>query len=987
MSSAFPPGVRLGRYEIRSHLGTGGMGEVYLAQDMTLGRTVALKFLPTDVAQDSQRMHRFIQEAKTASALNHPNILTVFEIGEADEANYIVTEFIDGETLRQHMRRGQLSLRETLDISIQVASALSAAHRAGIVHRDIKPENIMVRHDDQIVKVLDFGLAKQREKTISPSSANHEAETLIINTNPGVVLGTVSYMSPEQARGLTVDERTDIWSLGVVLYEMVSGHLPFEGPTSTDVISLILQREPTALTLSSREASERLDEIIVKALAKDREERYQSVKDLALDLKRLKQRLDVEAEIERSVPAELRETRAAAIERKSLETARGAKARTTAASALDMHAAPPVAGDPMSEARRTMLHALIAFVLLAVAVVGITLFYHYSRRAPSLTEKDTVLLADFVNTTGEAVFDGTLKEALAVQLGQSPFLNLFPEQSVRETLGYMGRSADERITRDIGREICERQGIKALLIGTISGLGSHYVITLEALNGRTGDTFAREQVEAESKEQVLGALGQAASRLRQRLGESLGSIQKFSAPVQQATTASLEALRAFSLGDEQRAKGRYIEAIPHYKRAVEIDPNFALAYARLATLFGNLGQQEQAIEASQKAFALRDRVSERERFYISEKYYSHVTGETEKVIEVLELWTRTYPNDHVPHNNLAIQYAKLGQWEKMLAAAREAVRLSPATVEPYANMAVAFMGLNRVDEARKVLEDGVRQKPDAGSFRSLLYKLAFMLGDRALMQQQVDWAKGKPFEAAFLEMEASTTAYSGERRRSLELLGRSIDLYKSLGLKENAGQTQARMVMGEAFFGTCSQTRAKVTESLTLTRSYGTLMNGAYALARCGETAQALSLTEELGRRYPSDTAIKGVGLPMIRAAVELSRNNPAQAVQLLEPASRYELGELTGYFTAYLRGEAYLRQRMGAEAAAEFKKILDHRGIDPTSPLLPFAQLGLARATALQPDRAAARRAYQDFFALWKNADADLPTLREAREEYEKLK
>jgi eukaryotic-like serine/threonine-protein kinase len=963
------------------------MGEVYLAQDTTLGRTVALKFLPTDVAQDGQRMHRFIQEAKTASALNHPNILTVFEIGEADEANFIVTEFIDGETLRQHMRRGQLTLREALEIAVQVASALSAAHRAGIVHRDIKPENIMVRHDDQIVKVLDFGLAKQREKTIGSSSANQEAETLIINTNPGVVLGTVSYMSPEQARGLIVDERTDIWSLGVVLYEMVSGHLPFEGPTSTDVISLILQKEPTALTLSSREASERLDEIVVKALAKDREERYQSVKDLALDLKRLKQRLDVEAEIERSVPAELRETRAAAIERKSLETGRGARARTTAASALDISSSgSPLASDALSDARRAVRNALIAFVLLAAAVAG-SAFFYYSRRAPSLTEKDTVLLADFVNTTGEAVFDGTLKEALAVQLGQSPFLNLFPEQSVRETLGYMGRSADERITRDIGREICERQGIKALLVGSISGLGSHYVITLEALNGRTGDAFAREQVEAESKEQVLGALGQAASRLRERLGESLGSIQKFSAPVQQATTASLEALRAFSLGDEQRARGRYLEAIPHYKRAVEIDPNFALAYARLATLFGNLGQQEQAIEASQKAFALRDRVSERERFYISEKYYTHVTGETEKIIEVLELWTRTYPNDYVPHNNLAIEYSKLGQWEKMLAATREAIRLGPATVEPYTNLAVAFMSLNRVDEARKVIDDGVRQKPDAGSFRLLLYKLAFMLGDQALMQQQLDWAKDKPFEAAFLELEANTAAHRGEWKKSLELSGRAIEGYKSLGLKENAGQAQSRMIIGNAFFGTCAQTRARVTESLALARSYGTLVNGAYALALCGETAQALSLTDELGRRYPTDTGIKGVGLPMIRAAVELSRNNPAQAVGLLEPVSRYELGHMTGYFTAYLRGEAYLRQRMGAEAAAEFKKILDHRGIDPTSPLLPFAQLGLARAAALQPDVAASRRAYQDFFALWKNADADLPALREAREEYEKLK
>ena len=518
-------GTRLGRYEIRSKIGEGGMGEVYLGEDTLLHRKVAIKFLSSDVAQNRERLGRFEQEAFAASALNHPNILTVYEIGEADSVRFIAAEYVDGETLRQRMKSSRIGVREALDIGVQVASAIAAAHKAGVIHRDIKPENLMLRHDDSIVKVVDFGLAKASEKQSGQLTGGElEAATrAVVNTSPGVVMGTVGYMSPEQARGLTVDERTDIWSLGVVLYEMVAGRLPFEGQTQSDVIAVILHKEPPALTRLSDEATERLDEIVAKALAKDREDRHQVAKDLLIDLRRLKQHLDFESEVERTFAPEFRS---------SIDTSRSSASFNPVNQTASAGVSPTVSsaefiatGIKHHKKALAITSALLVLILFAAG-------YFLMRRTTTLTDKDTILLADFVNTTGDAVFDGTLRQALAVQLGQSPFLNIFPDQGVRETLRYMGRSSDERVTRDVGREICERQGIKAMLIGSISNFGSHYVLMLEALNPRTGDAIAREQAEAASKEQVLNSLGQVASRLREKLGESLGSIQKFDAPVE-----------------------------------------------------------------------------------------------------------------------------------------------------------------------------------------------------------------------------------------------------------------------------------------------------------------------------------------------------------------------------------------------------------------------------------------------------------------------
>ncbi|MGH9966476.1 MAG: protein kinase domain-containing protein [Pyrinomonadaceae bacterium] len=991
MSKELEANTTLSHYRIVSKIGAGGMGQVYLAEDTKLDRKVALKILPAEVATVRLRMNRFVQEAKTASALNHPNILTIYEIDEwssdpttGEGVHFIATEFIDGETLRERMRNGLMKLGEVLDIATQIASGLAAAHAAGIVHRDIKPENIMVRRDDAVVKVLDFGLAKATETFQQQTLADSEAITrAVVNTDPGMVMGTTAYMSPEQARGLAVDWRTDIWSLGVVLYEMVGGIVPFEGPTKSDIVSNILQKEPPALTLLSDEAHERLDEIVTKALTKDKEERYQSAKDLFIDLKRLRQHLDVQAEIKRTLPPELRSANGSTQPRSKYQTAAAAQASATQTAIVEK-ARPTSAEHLLTEIKRHKKGAILIAALATVAIAASILFLHF-RSARVLTEKDTILLTDFVNTTGDSVFDGTLKQALAVQLGQSPFLNIFSEDRVRGALRFMGRSPDERVTRDVGREICQRQGLKAMLVGSIASLGNHYVITLEAINAQTGDAIAREQAEAENKEQVLQALGEAAMMLREKLGESLQSIQKFDAPIEQATTSSLEAFKAFSLGVEQQLKGKYLEAIPFLKRATDIDPNFALAYARMASMYYNSRQYDLAAEASQKAFELRDRVSERERLYISAGYYDNSTGELEKYLETLELWKRTYPRDASPPNNLAVKYNELGLFDKALEEAREAIRLNPSSASGYSLLAAAFVGLNRFDEAKEIVGQAQAQTLETTAMRRILYRIAFVQGDVTTMQQQIEWVNGKPDEYVAQGWQSETAAFSGQLRKAQEFSNRAFELAERRDLKEVAAQIAVGGAGRDALFGDCRQAKEQTAKALSISHSPLTMVNAGNALATCGEFSQTQTIIAELTRRSPKDTVLNKILLPLVQARIELQRGNSAQAIQLLETTRPYEGYAL--FQIAYLGGQIYLNQHRGTDAATEFQKILDHRGWQPTSPLYSLAHLGLARTAALSGDTTKARKSYQDFFALWKDADPDILILQEARREYEMLK
>jgi serine/threonine protein kinase/tetratricopeptide (TPR) repeat protein len=959
-------------YRILERLGAGGMGVVYLAKDLKLGRKVAIKILSEEYTTNKDRLHRFEQEASAASNLNHPNILTIHEVGTDDGRHYIATEFIDGVTLRRKAAASQLETPEILDIAIQVASALEEAHSAGIVHRDIKPDNIMVRRNGY-VKVLDFGLAKLTE-TVDRSSTDGEASTrVMVQTDAGVVMGTSHYMSPEQARGKPVDARSDIWSLGVVIYELVAGRTPFEGETSTDVIVAITQKEPPPLARFAPNVPAELDWIVMKALRKDRDERYQTVKELLTDLRRLKQRLEFQTELERSAAP---------------SSFSGSK--VIAPSTTPERVVPTVSHVSSAEyiasgiKRHKLAAAIIA--LLVIAATG-SAFYLYKRNANHLTDRDTVLLTDFVNTTGEPVFDGTLKQALAVQLGQTPFLNLFPEDRVRETLRFMGRSPDDRVTRDVGREICERQGIKAMLTGSIASLGSHYVINLEAINSRSGDPIAREQVEAESKEKVLSALGTAASNLRQKLGESLSSIQKYDVQIEQATTSSLEALKAFAMGDEERGRGRHFESLPFYRRAVELDPNFAIAYARIGVYYVNQEQFEVAKEYVQKAYDLRDRVSERERLYIEEKYYTYITGEIDKTIETLQTWTRLYPNDYVPHNNLSLNYKLLGRYEEALKEALEAVRLSPNTITAKDNLLYSFVALGRIDEAEQVLRDMERINPESPSVHVNKHLLAFLRRDQAGMQREVEWARGKPQEPYFIGESATAAMYFGKVKQAEEMKNRALEMYRRTGQKENA--TKILMVFANdlMLMEKCQQAKQNASAALALVRGQMNLANGAQVFASCDDHAQAESLLDEARNLYPKNTVLASILGPVLRAEAERDRGNTAQALQFSETLRSYDLGVITGVVTNYARGNLYLAQRKGNEAAAEFKRIIDTPGVESYSPAHVLAHLGLGRAAAINGDTAGARKAYQDFFALWKDADPDLPPLIQARREYEQLK
>ena len=972
-------GSKVSHYRILEKLGAGGMGEVYLAEDMRLGRKVAIKILSEEYTTNKDRLHRFEQEAAAASNLNHPNILTIHEVGADDGRHFIATEYIDGVTLRRKAAEAPLEIREILDIAIQIASALEEAHAAGIVHRDVKPDNVMVRRNGY-VKVLDFGLAKLTE-TVDRSPLDPDAATrVLVHTDAGVVMGTSHYMSPEQARGKPVDARSDIWSLGVVIYEMVAGRTPFSGETSTDVIVAITQKEPPPLARFAPNVPAELDWIVNKTLRKDRDERYQTIRELLTDLKRVKQRLEFETELERSSSPEL--ITKSTVSTVAAPTMQDRAVPTEAKTVTHVSSAEYIA---TGIKRHKIAAVLIA--LLLVTVVG-AVYYFYNLRTQPLTERDTVLLTDFVNTTGEPVFDGTLKQALAVQLGQTPFLTLFPEERVRETLRFMGRSPDDRITRDVGREICERQSIKAMLSGSIARLGNNYVITIEAINPRSNDSFASEQVEADSKEKVLSSLGTAASNLRKKLGESLSSIQKYDAKIEQATTSSLEALKAYAMGDEERTKGRARESLVFYKRAVDLDPNFAMAYARIGVYYFNQKEIETSKQYTQKAYDLRDRVSERERLYISEKYYNYVTGEFDKAVEVLQTWSKLYPNDFVPHNNLSLNYTLMGRHEDALRESLEASRLSPNSTTARINVVGSFIALGRFDEAEQAISEIQKINPDMHYVHATLYYLGFIRGDQAMMDREIQWAKGKPEEADFTSLQGAHAMYLGRAKQSEEFAKRAIELFKQQNRNENAANVLLNMAGNMAILGKCEQAKNNANAALSSFRAGEfTIASAATIFGACNDPNRAQALLDQARAAGPTNSFLKLIAEPTIRALIEKSRGNTAGAIQLLDSVRAYDLGQGTGLGNNYARGMLYLEQRRGTEATAEFKKIVDSRGVDGFSPFHALAHVGLARASVLNGDTAGARKAYQDFFAVWKDADADLPVLDQARKEYEQLK
>jgi serine/threonine protein kinase/tetratricopeptide (TPR) repeat protein len=946
-------GTKLGEYEIKSLLGSGGMGEVYRARDSRLGRDVAIKVLPSFFAADSDRLQRFEQEARAAAALNHPNILAVYQMGTYGDAPYLVSELLEGETLRAQLERGRLPVRAAIDYGEQIARGLTAAHDKGIVHRDLKPENLFVTRDGRL-KILDFGLAKVMPPQ---TSAGTTVVTQGDGTEPGVVMGTVGYMSPEQVRGQTVDHRTDIFSVGAILYEMLAGKWAFKKLSPADTISAILNEDPPDISKVATNIPPALQRVVHRCLEKNPEQRFQSASDLAFALDAVS------------------DTGGSAHSAILSEREMGARKRWTA-----------------------IVSAAWTVLVLSFGV------YYYSHRTPKLTDKDTIVLADFANSTGDPVFDDTLKTALNISLRQSPFLNVLPDSAVAKTLKLMTLPGSTRLTPEVTRELCQRAGSKAYIAGSLDSLGGEYVVGLKAVNCRSGDTLTEKQVTAASKKKVLDALGEAASKLRGELGESLATVQKFDVPLEQATTSSLEALKAYSLGLKTYNEKDTAASLPYDQRAIELDPHFAMGYRAVGHDYLSLSEVGRASEYFIKAFQLREHASEREKLAITADYYWIVTGELDKAVSTYREEIESYPREDAAYNGLGAVFAEQGQYERAAEIARQALRLAPDNVGRYENLVNHTLALQRFDETRQIIRDAQARKLDDFILHSALYTLAFGGADSAAMAEQQQWFADKPdFENYGLALASDTEAYGGHLGKARELTKRAVDSAIRIDSKETGAIWQANAALQQAAYGNTTEARQSAAEALKLApTSQGGEVEAVLAFAMAGDTARAESLAQDLGKRFPLDTQMQLLWLPAIQAQLALDRKNPASALNSQQGTSPIELGQIafvnniSCLYPVYVRGEAYLAAGQGNTAAAEFQKILDHSGIVWNCWTGALAHLGVARANALQArtsqgaDADAARvralTAYKDFLTLWKDADPDIPILKEAKAEYAKL-
>jgi len=935
-------GRQLGPYLVGAQLGAGGMGEVYRARDTKLGREVALKILPVDLATHPDRLARFRREARLLAALTHANIAVIYGTEDVDDVHALVLELIEGPTLAERLAGlrpvgNGLPIAEVISIARQIADALDSAHKKGIIHRDLKPANIKIAPDGR-VKVLDFGLA-----TIASDDADRDlthAPTVTIGaTREGTIVGTAAYMSPEQARGLVVNKQTDIWAFGCVLFELLTGRSAFARATITDTLAAILEREPSWDTLPATTPAS-IVRLLHRCLEKDPSRRLHDI-------------ADVRHELDDAAPLP-------------------AKAST----------------------RFRWILAAGTMMLIALGVAAGALLR--PRKAQALTDKDTIVLADFTNRTGDPVFDGTLRQGLSAQLEQSPFLSLVSDQKIQQVLRLMGQPADARLIPSVATELCQRTDSAAVVEGSISSLGSQYVLGLRATNCRSGDLLDQEQAQAARKEDVLASLSLIANTFRTRVGESLAMIEKHSAPLPETTTSSLEALKAYDTGQKVSFSQGPSAAVPHFERAVQIDPEFARAYAVLGITYSNLGESVRSMEATMKAYQLKDHASDRDRFFIATMYDRQVTGDLERERQTLESWAQTYPRDRDAPGLLAgFATTATGRYELSIDAGEKSIAIDPDSTLAYGSVAFSHLHLDRLSDAEATLQRALGRKLDHPDFPRVRYFIAFLGNDHAQMSRWAAQAKGKPgVEDMMSHLESLAMARAGRLADAGSAIDLTIDLARQGGQKERAAMFEAAAADWEAFYGNAPAARRRADDALALSKGRDAAYAAALALALSGESSRSRALADDLNARFPEDTCVQFMYLPTLRAQLSLNMHEPAAAIQSLQVASRFDFAQggtgFNGFFGAlypvYVRGTAYLAAHRPAEAAVEFQKVLDHPGAVLVDPMAAVARLQLARSLVLAGDAAKAKSAYQDLLTLWATGDADASLIKQARAEFARL-